>query len=370
MSVENLQEKLTQEVFQHTKSPRKASGRAMGTFLEIITYYLLISWNLRDSISIEIGLPEYGNPAITHNVEYSLHPIVSLYELDVDVNAPITSKKINQMLDQKYSTSIENHKVNTNSIIRNRLLKNACILNTNKNDYRFIANLDDNKMIVSKQLDTPFAMFECKRVGRDAKQNKGPQAIEKAKQGSYVAKSVSSLQKIWDGDGNQIGIFYDENNKSIIKPYDELINEIINTNDPKFLKKFILTVGVVSNHGNWFTSENQNKEMKVLTQSYDWLLFITDQGLTEFVNDTVLNPDLCPNISNAFRTSYSKDNTSGTQFTKIKMNYDAHLELLEYFKNNLDRIESWINVIQPKSKSINTLKDQLMILKNKQWVKK
>ena len=40
------------------------------------------------------------------------------------------------------------------------------------------------------------------------------------------------------------------------------------------LQKFILTVGVVSNHGNWFTAEDHNKELKVLAQSYDWLMFI------------------------------------------------------------------------------------------------
>jgi hypothetical protein len=368
VSVENLQEKLTQEFFQHTKSPRKASGRAMGTFLEIITYYLLVSWNLKDSLSIEIALPEYGNSTITHNVEYSLHPIISLYELDVDIKVPITSKTINQMLTQKYNVSIEKSNIKTNTLLRNNLLKNGCLLNKNKSGHRFIANLDNNKkVIVTKQLDTPYVMFECKRVGRDAKNNKGPQAIEKAKQGSYVAKSVSSLQKIWNNDGTQIGVFYNKDDKPIIKPYSELINEIIESDENNLLQKFILTVGIVSNHGNWFTSENQNKEMMVLTQSYDWLLFITDQGLTEFVNDTILNPNTYPNIGKAFRSTYSENNTSGTQFTKINMNYESHLEFLDYFKNNLHKIESWINIIQPKSVSLDKLKEQITTLKNKKW---
>jgi len=130
-----------------------------------------------------------------------------------------------------------------------------------------------------------------------------------------------------------------------------------------------MTVGVISNHGNWFTSENQNKEMMVLSESYDWLLFLTDVGLTEFVNDTILNLKAYPNISKAFHTSYAEDNTLGTQFTKIKMNYDAHLEFLDYFKNNIDRIESWFNIIQPRSITINTLKDQIIKLKNKVWTK-
>jgi hypothetical protein len=52
------------------------------------------------------------------------------------------------------------------------------------------------------------------------------------------------------------------------------MEEVIYSNDKELLRRFILTVGVVSNHGNWFTSENPNKELKVLAQSYDWLLFL------------------------------------------------------------------------------------------------
>jgi len=175
----------------------------MGTFVELITYYLLISWNLRDSLSIEIALPEYGKPIITHNIEYSLHPIKSLYKLDVKIPSSINSNMVNQLLQKQHNTSIQQCDISTNILFKNRFLRNSCMINKNKKDYRFIANLhDDNTIIISKQVETPYMIFECKRVGRDAKQNKGPQAIEKAKQGSYVAKSVSSLQKIWDSNGN------------------------------------------------------------------------------------------------------------------------------------------------------------------------
>ncbi len=40
-SVDKLQRVLAEEVFNHTKDPKKASGRALGTLVEIITYYLL-----------------------------------------------------------------------------------------------------------------------------------------------------------------------------------------------------------------------------------------------------------------------------------------------------------------------------------------
>ena len=290
MSVERIQERLTQEIFQHTKSPRKASGRSMGTFVEIITYYLLLAWGMRESISIEIALPEYGRQSITHNVEYSLHPLLNTYNLNVDdTMSSITSNIVRVALMQKYNVDVKSmpHTLLTKS----GLLRNACLINqVGTDECRYIANLIDKKTIqVAQQLKKPYMIFECKRVGQDAKNNRGPQAIEKAKQGSYVAKSVSSLQKVRDAKGRQMGILYDANNNPTIKPYDDLLQELINTEDIDKIRDFIMTVGVISNHGNWFTSKNQNKEMMVLSQSYDWLIFLTDKGLTEFMEDTIFN---------------------------------------------------------------------------------
>ncbi len=132
---------------------------------------------------------------------------------------------------------------------------------------------------MAKQYYSPFAMVECKRVGVEKVVRRLPQTIEKAKQGAYVAQMTSSLQKVWL-DGQRYGLIC-EDGVTLIKPYDELLNEIVNNDKP--LKKFTLSIGVVSNHGNWFTAENKNKEMKVLANSYDWLLFLTDAGLSEFV---------------------------------------------------------------------------------------
>jgi len=58
--------------------------------------------------------------------------------------------------------------------------------------------------------------------------------------------------------------------------YDALLRQVLDGQDKELLRYFILTVGVVSNHGNWFTAEDHNKELKVLAHSYDWLLFLTD----------------------------------------------------------------------------------------------
>lgn len=48
----------------------------------------------------------------------------------------------------------------------------------------------------------PFAMFECKRVGVEEGMKKGPQTIEKAKQGAYVARAVSGLQRVPRSNGS------------------------------------------------------------------------------------------------------------------------------------------------------------------------
>jgi len=99
--------------------------------------------------------------------------------------------------------------------------------------------------------------------------------------------------------------------------------EIINSNDAELLRDFILTVGVVSNHGNWFTSENHNKELRVLAQSYDWLLFLTDPGLAEFITDLLLEPaPLLEPARNAFIASYKKGKKKN-KFTKVQIDHRA-----------------------------------------------
>ncbi len=47
-----------------------------------------------------------------------------------------------------------------------------------------------NRFVISiaQQSEMPYAIFECKRVGVEEGAKKGPQTIEKAKQGAYVAK--------------------------------------------------------------------------------------------------------------------------------------------------------------------------------------
>jgi hypothetical protein len=59
-SVDELQKVLSEEVFSYAKDRKKAAGRALGTLVEVITFYLLKTWDFCDSIAIERALPEYS----------------------------------------------------------------------------------------------------------------------------------------------------------------------------------------------------------------------------------------------------------------------------------------------------------------------
>lgn len=385
-SVDKLQKVLAEEIFSHTKDPKKAAGRALGTFIEIITYYLLKTWGFNHQTSIERGLEEYGNPAISHNVEFSLHPVIREHILTIDKgDRTITANVIKKALEaeSKFDVSAYKNKFVSHLLTKEGILRNAYTM-TKSDDAYLLCSIKENKhdndvieLHIYEQRKKAYAIFECKRVGVEEGMTKGPQTIEKAKQGAYVARTASSLQKIRNESGELYGIIYKSDNTYFMKPYVELMEDVIYSNDHELLRRFILTVGVVSNHGNWikrnsggtfdFSDENFQKELLVLAQSYDWLLFLTDQGLSEFIDNLLLNPvEEFEPVKKAFLSSYLQDKKKN-QFTKVQMNIDADRILLDFFSKNLATIESWFKVISPKDKELLTLKDELTELNNKNW---
>jgi len=365
-SVDQLQKTLAENVFHYAKDAKKASGRALGTLVEIITFYLLKSWGFEKHLAIERPLPEYMNTDITHNVEYSLHPSTKLKDIEFDIDElPISSNKILESMDVK-STKTSNQ-----LLTKDFVLRNSCVIGEVKNDYMVsvLKGLSNKKIFVETNLlrKKPFAIFECKRVGIEEGMKKGPQTIEKAKQGAYVARTVSSLQKFRYKDGMTGGIIHREDGTLYCKEYNKIFEEIISSTEKDLLKDFIMTVGVVSNHGNWFTSENYNKELKVLAQSYDWLLFLTDQGLSNFIEKLLFKPEKKHiAIKNSFLASYT-GKSGKNQFTKVQMHIEADGALREYFLKNNDEIQGWFNIITPERKKISDLKKQIAILANKNW---
>ena len=380
-SIDKLQKALADEVFSHTKDPKKASGRALGTLVEIITYYLLKTWGLNNAISIERGLAEYGNPVVSHNVEYSLHPVIRSIVLALDKSEKsITSNGILKALSAT-DFDCTGFEKKTNQLLSKNILRNACTVAESEKSILLcsIKSYVGSKLELNiyEQNKKPYAMFECKRVGVEEGMTKGPQTIEKAKQGAYVARAVSSLQKIRSENGEMQGVIYKSDGSCIIKPYVDLMEEVVLSSDKELLRKFIVTVGVISNHGNWikktadgvlsFSEENFQKELMVLAQSYDWLLFLTDKGLSDFIDKLLLHPiSGFQLLRDTFLSSYAEGKKKN-QFTKVQMNIEADKILLNYFSENLPVIESWFNVISPTQKCLTNLKGELNELADKNW---
>lgn len=358
-SIDTLQNVLRDTVFSHTKDAKKAAGRALGTMVELITYYLLREWELCDYISIERGLPEFGDKEITHNVEFTLYPVLRKARLDVPHTAPVTSTKILGALDATWASSCIKKK--SGSLLdTSNTLRNSCLL-AEGDGMLLVANLHGDGIHVALQQDTPFAMVECKRVGVEDGYKKGPQTIEKAKQGAYVAQMTSSLQKVWV-DGQRYGLIC-KNGTPVLKPYGQLLDEVMA--EETLPDDFILSIGVVSNHGNWFTAANKNKELKVLANSYDWLLFLTDAGLAEFISTLLLRPNRqYAAVRKAFAASY-KEGKKANVFTKTKIDKAAHEALCNFFHKNIAKVEGWFNVISPEERSVATLRSSLLGLANK-----
>lgn len=371
-SVDQLQKVLTEKVFRYAKDSKKAAGRALGTIVEIITFYALKSWGLERNVAIERPLPEFANDDIMHNVEYSLHPSTPLAQIEFNRDdLPLTARKI---ANNKQFTplAIPPASIKTHSLLSNDLiLRNSCTIcdvgDSFLNAYLETLGKDKGRYSVASLRRQPFAIFECKRVGVEEGMRKGPQTIEKAKQGAYVARTVSALQKIRLTDGSMGGLIQKRDGSFRHGDYYELMAEIIASGDPELLSRFILTVGVVSNHGNWFTSENHNKELKVLAQSYDWLLFLTDAGIAQFIDELLFHPakELTA-AKEAFLASYT-GKKGVNQFTKVRISLASDAALQSYFKLHMKVIEGWFNIIAPARKRLAVLKDELDTLKTKKW---
>ena len=365
-SIDAIQNDLANQVFHNRQDRKKAAGRALGTLVEVVTYYLLCSWGLRNHIVIERKLPEFANTHIVHNVEFSLHPIRLLHEIGMEpVSLPITPAKIRKQL-----SLLKDHHLKSNQILTTSGIKRNAAVLVETQAGLFVAHVDHLSesacdLSVAELRLEPFAIFECKRVGVEEGMRKGPQTIEKAKQGAYVAKSVSSLQKVRSRSGQLHGIIEEADGNFRMAPYHSMLREVIDADSLSEFPGFMLTVGVVSNHGNWFTSDNYNKELHVLAQSYDWLLFLTDQGLRQFIENILINPgpDLQP-ARKAFLDSYSTK-SGKTRFTKVSMDLSADESLRMFFQRHSSEIDAWFNVIAPQRMSISALKRDLRSLTSK-----
>ena len=134
-SVDALQRALTRDVFHYAKDAKKAAGRALGTLVEIITFYMIKSWGYEKHTAIERRLPEYANPDITHNVEFSLHPSAEIAAVKVEkTELPLTPKKILKLIDSPDWTGQDSK--STQLLSAGEILRNACTLYDNTTPLR------------------------------------------------------------------------------------------------------------------------------------------------------------------------------------------------------------------------------------------
>lgn len=346
-SIDALQGRLARDVFGDRDSAKKAAGRALGTFVELITFYLIRDWGLEEGLAIERGLPEYGNAQITHNVEFSLHPAAISQE--VTALRPDKTLTATALMASCKSAGLNLGEVELRSteLLRNGVLRHAAVFATGP-DWFWTARMvgAQEKFFATKLSNRPYAMFECKRVGIEEGMKKGPQTIEKAKQGAYVARTVSGLQRVPLRNGSVAAVVEQSDGKvEIFSDYYGFLRDAIDRADVKSLDNVVLTVGVVSNHGNWFTAETQNKEMKVLAQSYDWLLFLTDEGLAEFIEDVLWGSR--EDMTATRKAVLEKFKGGGSKsFTKVALSAEADAELTRYFRDE-QPWDRWFNVIAP-----------------------
>jgi len=311
-------------------------------------------------MAIEKRLPEYGNSEIDHNVEFTFHRSRLVKTIPFpDLNSISSTKIFNNAELQAPFVKLKTAK----SLLKQNVIKNACLVADTETSFcNAYISMDRENIHIYELSNNPYAMFECKRVGVEEGMTKGPQTIEKAKQGAYVARTVSSIQRVWFRDGRIGGAIERDGKFDFYDDYYALIDKAILERDKELLKDFILTVGIVSNHGNWFTADHQNKELKVLSQSYDWLLFLTDKGLTAFIQDIMGSSAAFVAVKNAFESSYI-EGKKVNRFTKTNMDNEADLILTRYFSENLAEIESWFNIIAPRERNIGELNAMLANLK-------
>ncbi|MBI1742784.1 hypothetical protein HYR54_06915 [Candidatus Acetothermia bacterium] len=137
-SVDQLQKALVQSVFHYATDKKKAAGRALGTLVEVITFYLLKSWDLQRFVAIERPLPEYSNEDITHNVEYSLHPSTPVAALDFAAdNLPLSVTKLAKALMEK-GIEIPSEQRKQHQLLSTQfVLRNACTIADEKDSRTF-----------------------------------------------------------------------------------------------------------------------------------------------------------------------------------------------------------------------------------------
>lgn len=367
-SIDEIQSFIADSFFKKNKDPKKSAGRVLGTFVEIITYYLLKSFGFHKNMAIDTRLPEFDCRALTHKTELTLHRLRLLKSMAVDRNASFSSddalKEFKFKPDDLLNDWMNNWMYDRDFVLSpsekiidaphgSSCIKNGVTIGRSSR-YMYAVSVDSSEdtCTCSKLECVPFAAFKCRRSG-----GRGSKTFKQVKQGIYVMRTFSALRRVKTSGGAMKGFVLCAFGKYILDDYFKLMERIL-IGDLRGLYGFTLTVGVVSNYGNWFTSDNPDDDIKALQHEYDWLLSISDDGLAKFAGHIL--SDAMPACRAAFTSSCSVNSATRRKnintFTKSFIDYDADVELTKYFTDNADEILSWFNVMFPAGGSIDMLK--------------
>jgi hypothetical protein len=369
-SVDDVQKILMDKIFSKSEASKKAAGRALGTIQEIIVWLLLDAHGLGNRTILEYRLPEYARPHITHNVEFSINPQRKVEQVRLESELHKTIKLPQSIIDrhsvQKTSLNRSVRVIDHNSQFQRpvRLINPSFVKNVEEwqaDALYFGQYIDNNQGSVVSVSKMPVAFIESKRVGLEVGTTTGPQTIEKAKQGSYTALRCSKLQKVFLPKMTCGVIAKNVGEQIKLRPYDEVWEEIIASKDIELLNGIIRSVIFLSDHINWYVNGIAKKDLTILQQSYDWTIWINDQGLVNFVTDCILGNE---EVFGAFSRNYT-ERTPGSLgfFTKNRIDDRVYRILLSYFNRNLQRIlKDWLCVLGPSGKQFSDLVTELKVI--------
>ena len=171
-SIDSIQEALAGKEFANRKDAKKTAGRALGTVLEIITFYLLKDYGLEHNIAIERALSEYANPTVGHNVEFTLHSATELATMPYHGD-----NRVARASERTDFESATNKLLSKDAQAKNKRpfsgnsIRNAATIYDDTMNPRFPSIINaypdtsDDTIGIYRLAGQPFAMIECKRVG-------------------------------------------------------------------------------------------------------------------------------------------------------------------------------------------------------------
>jgi hypothetical protein len=105
---------------------------------------------------------------------------------------------------------------------------------------------------------------------------------------------------------------------------------------------------------NWFPEGVAKKDIKVLVENYDWVIWVEDAALFQFAEDLLFKET---RVAEAFQRQHSSTRKVGERlFSKQSMWIPAHEGLCRYMASNYQEIKKkWFKVLGREKLPIDSL---------------